>query len=117
MQTCRSEFHSDRGISNGIREKHSGPNEIRTYPLVSMTLFVFINPTASALDSRVSGPMPSGMCPLHENDVFRVALSVWHENRNRWRVFGRPRRRVSSTPTGMSYGYKYAIKTTPDLRF
>ena len=78
---------------------------------------MFINPTASALDSRDSGPTLFGMGPLHENDVFRVALSVWHENRNRWRVFGKPRRRVSSTPTGMSYGYKYAIKTTPDLRF
>ena len=38
------------------------------------TFLLFINPTASALDSRDSGPTPSGMGPLHENDVFRVAL-------------------------------------------
>ena len=56
-------------------------------------------PTTSVLDSRVSGPTPSGMGPLHENDVFRVALLVWHENRIKCRVFGRPRRRLSKTIT------------------
>ena len=37
---------------------------------------MFINPTTSAPDSRVSGPTPSGMDPLHENDVFSLVFSI-----------------------------------------